>query len=544
MDFSRMSPDALEEAVRYHNAKYWQDDAPEISDYEYDQLVEALRKARPDSPVLAAIGPEGATDPDAATGLGNKVIHTRPMLSLEKCYDDETLLKWFDKFEGGAVVSPKIDGVAAAIRYDESGQLVVAATRGTGKVGEEITANIRHVKGVPSSITGPPCEVRGEVFMPLSVFRERFADQFANPRNLSAGAIKLKDSQATGGYGLRFFAYDLDLTDGDPPGTEEEKRSVMISLGFTPVDSVSVDRDSATDAYQQFMAGRESLDYETDGVVYRANLVSEQQRLGLTSHHPRYAIAYKYQGDSGTSILRQVDWSVSRTGAINPAAVVDPVTLSGASVTRASLHNLSIMRTLGGEGGLRKNSVVLMMRRGGVIPHVERVIEPGDEAVEIPTHCPRCGADTFVQDEVLFADHRPNCLATQLSRIEYFAKVIEAKGFGPKLVAQLIDEGLVQEPADLFELTVNQLTSLDRIGDKTAENVLAQLDAKRRLPLDVLLCGLGIDELGPVVAEKLATHFETIERLRKATPEELAAVDGVGPVIAAKTVEGLTERAA
>lgn len=544
MDWENKTTEDLEAAVRYHNWKYWVEATPEISDYEYDRLIETLRVRNPDSPVLDQVGEAGAVSADGERHeLGDKVTHQRPMLSLDKCYSDEDLHKWYDKFEGGAVASPKIDGVACSLRYDASGRLELAATRGNGRVGELITNNIRHVEQVPEALPVGPVEVRGELYMPLSVFREEFAEQFANPRNLTAGAIKQKDPTKTAGYRLRFLAYDLDSEADLHPETELDKARVLSTLGFTPVDSIYADRDDGPATYQQYLAQRDAFDYETDGVVFRANQVAEQARMGATSHHPRYALAYKFQGDSAASVLREVEWSVSRTGAINPVAIVDPVVLSGASVTRASLHNLGIMEKLGGEAGLTVGSRVLMMRRGGVIPHVEQVLERGDGQVTLPDVCPFCEGPAFRQEDILMAEHRPSCSATRLGILQHFVKVIEAKGFGPKLLLQLIESELIEEPADFFEISVDQLLTLERVGTKLAEKLVSQIDARRQLPLNVVLTALGIDELGPVVARTIAEALGTLEALREATAEQLAEIHGVGEVIAKNVVDGLVSHA-
>ena len=542
-EFETMSVEELEGALRYHNWKYWVENAPEITDYQYDKLVETLRERKPESPVLDAIGEAGAGLDGESHELGEKVEHRRSMLSLDKCYDDDTLNKWFEKFEGDAIVTPKIDGVAASIRYDASGRLHLAARRGNGRVGELITNNVRHVSDVPSHLPVGPLEVRGELYMPLSVFREHFAADFANPRNLTAGAIKQKVAEKTGGYMIRFMAYDLDPDGAVQPASEQEKATLLKSYGFQPVEAIVADREDASGAYRTLLAQRDHFDYETDGVVYKADRLDEQERLGTTAHHPRYAIAYKFQGDSAESTLREVEWSVSRTGAINPVAIVDPVVLSGATVTRASLHNLGIMAKLGGEKGLTVGSRVLMMRRGGVIPHVEQVIEAGDALVELPAVCPSCGGSCYREEDILLAEHTTSCSATRLGGLQHFVQVIEVKGFGPKLIQQLIEADLLQDPAGFYELTVEKMLSLERVGTKTAEKLVERVAAKNELPLDRLLCALGIDELGPVVARSIAAHFQNLERLKTATEEEIATIKGVGQVIANNVVTGLADRA-
>ena len=380
-DWSALSVAQLEEAVRFHNAAYWVDDAPVISDPDFDVLVETLRAKAPDSPVLDLIGPAGAGEALEEEFGGEKVAHDPPMLSLDKCYDEPTLLRWFDKFEGDAVVTPKVDGVAVCIRFDGSGRLAVASTRGNGLFGELITEQVKRIVNVPESIEVGALEVRGEAYMPWSVFRAKFAAIYSSPRNLTAGALKQKDPEQTRKYEIHFFAYDVVGREFD---SEAEKMAFVASIGFTPVDHRVVPHEKLQETFEEFEELRPTLDYDTDGVVYKANHTAEQKRMGFTAHHPRYAIAYKFQGDSGQSTLREVLWSVSRTGAINPVGIVDPVELSGATVTRVSLHNLSIMEKLGGEQGLRIHSKVVMVRRGGVIPHLERVVEPGDVGLARP----------------------------------------------------------------------------------------------------------------------------------------------------------------
>jgi DNA ligase (NAD+) len=357
--------------------------------------------------------------------------------------------------------------------------------------------------------------------MPLSVFRTHFALNFANPRNLTAGALKQKDPAKTADYKIRFLAYDLEPTAAFPLTTELEKRRILVTLGFTPVEQIEVDSDTAVAAYASIMAQRDAYDFETDGVVFKANLVEEHERLGFTAHHPRYALAYKFQGDSGASRLVGVEWSVSRTGAVNPIGVVEPVMLSGVTVTRASLHNLSIMEKLGGETGLRLGSRVLMMRRGGVIPHVEQIIEPGQQEIVIPASCPSCGGATVRREDTLFADHLPTCSATKLGELSHFVNVIGAKGFGPKLLIQLVEDEVVTEPADFYKLTVDALVQLERVGRKLAEKLVGEIDERRALPLDRFLCALGIDELGPHVAGLLAGQYGQLAAIRAAQVDEL-----------------------
>ncbi len=541
-DWGAMSVAELEAAVRYHNGRYWNDDAPEISDPDYDRLVEALRAASPESPVLMAIGPAGAdTIDDAAEGEVVKVRHDPPMLSLDKCYDEPTLLKWFDKFEGDVIASPKIDGVALCLRYDATGALVQGATRGSGVIGEDITHNARYVVGVPQQLEGGPIEVRGEAYIPLGIFRDRFAAIYMSPRNLTAGGLKRLDGARTADYAIHFFAYDVI---GGDFATEDQKAEFLTRNGFTPAPSQHVAREDMQHVYDDIAARRAEFDYEMDGVVFKVNRIDEQRRLGVNAHHPRFAIAYKFQGDSGQSVLLDIEWSVSRTGSINPVGLVEPVELSGAMVARVSLHNLAIMEGLGGEHGLTLGSRVMMMRRGGVIPNLEAVLEPGDTPVTIPTQCPVCGAPTYRKGDFLMADHLADCRTMRVRQLEHFVKVFDMKGFGQRALEQVFDANLVTTPQDLFTLTVGELEGLDRMGKKSAQNLIAAIDGKREVTAEVFLRAFGIHELGRHVSKILGTHCQSMDEVWALTEEDLAAIHTIGAVIAREVVAGLAARRA
>ena len=538
LNFSTMDIAELEEAVRYHNKKYWIDNDPELADPDFDRLVEALKSAAPDSEVLDAIGPTGAA---AYAGVEElpKIHHDPPMLSLDKCYEEDTLTKWFDKFEGECVVSPKIDGVAVCIKYDERGELVLGATRGDGLNGEIITDNVREIVDVPTKIARGPLEVRGEAYIPRSIFEEQFAAIHKSPRNLAAGGLKRKDGKESAKYLIHFFAYDVV---GAEFSCEMDKMAFIASEGFTPVPTEFVEHADLQTTYDAMAAERMDWDYETDGIVYKVNQTSTQDTMGRTSHHPRFALAYKFQGESGRSVLREVEWSVSRTGSINPVGVVDPVDLSGATVTRASLHNLAIMEGLGGEGGLRTGSTVMMMRRGGVIPNIEAVLEPGEELVEPPAECPICGAETYREGDFLFAKHTDSCGVFTASKLAHFTKVMEIKGFGDKVLEQLVDRAIVLKLEDFYTLTKADLLPLDRMGEKLAERLLAQIESRRTVAVETFLRAFGIHELGKHVSKILAAHCEDMDAIFAMSAQDLAAIHTIGDIIAKHVTEGIAER--
>ena len=554
----------LEAAVRRHNHLYWDLARQEISDYEYDQLVEQLRALSPDAPALQELGPGGVG------AMGEAVVHATPMLSLDKCYaykeEDSTKQSLFNwafassraagevsyspRFAGEVVVTPKMDGIACSLRYGDDGVLHLAATRGNGKEGDNITANARTIADIPKVIDRTGVEVRGEIYMRLSVFAG-YADQFSNPRNLTAGAIKQKDPLNTAAYRLSFAAYDLT---GAGVTTEVEKFAELARLGFPEMEHEVVDRDHLKQGYERLAARRDGLDYEIDGVVYKVNRLDEQQLLGVTSHHPKYAIAYKFQGDQTTTILREVSWSVARSGAITPVARVEPVTLSGATISRASLHNAGFLKKLDLLGRYPGAEVVIT-RRGGVIPKVEFVVkhvtEPaeGDEPIVYPEVCPSCGGEVEPRsnddgDEFLFCKLPETCRSATIGALAHYAKALDILGFGEKLLTQAHDRELLRTPADFYTLQAGDLLELERVGPKLADKLLKEVADHREVPLTTFLRALGAEELSHHASGILADNFLTLERVRQATPEELEPLHGIGEIIARKVVDGLAEKSA
>lgn len=523
-----MSIAELEAEVRKHNRLYFIERKPIISDYEFDKLVEELKRRKPDSPALTELVSD-------VTPTGAKVVHKIPMLSLDKCYDEKVIRDWASKFKGDVVASPKIDGCAVTIKYGKEGRLVQAATRGDGVEGEEITANVRTIKEIPQHINLKNVEVRGEIFMPVSVFK-RYAKEFANPRNLAAGAVKQKDPRKTAEYELSFLSYEIL---GAGIKTEVEKRKILAKEKFPVAEWVLVTPEKMQDVFEKFFKKRDEYDFETDGVVYRANLVSEQERLGITAHHPRYAIAYKFQGESGVTKLVDVEWSVARTGVITPVAVVEPVELSGVTVTHASLHNVGILKKL----GVSKGAKVLMMRRGGVIPNVESVVEGSGKAVETPKKCPSCGAPTELRDDFLYCTNPKSCVASKIAELEHFIKEIGCDGFGEKLIAKLYENGFVTDPAEFYTLTKDDLLQLERMGDVLASKLIANIDDKRELTLEVFLRSLGIREVGKHVS-KILGEYGDIKKVMVLTEGELSNIHTIGSVIAHEVVTGLKEKRA
>ncbi len=535
--------------IRRANREYWEQDAATIPDPLYDRLVERLRRVDPEASVLEDLGEpapfrssmdsRAAAKTPAKEQFGAAVTHDRPMLSLDKVYGSDDLHSWASKIEGDFLVMPKLDGVACSVRY-VGGRLTLAATRGSGSEGEDVTMNVLAIPGLPRQAGTSDFEVRGEVFMKLSAFSE-FRDEYANPRNLTAGTLKNKDPSKSRTHALSFGAYDLlglDLP------TEREKFSRLADLGIPAVDHTFAAPQDLIRAFSRLSDQRPQLDYEIDGVVYRADLVSEQVRLGSTGHHPRSSIAYKFQGDTGETTVEDVMWSVSRSGTITPIARVAPIELSGAMISRVSLHNLSRFREL----DLRRASTVEVTRRGGVIPHVERIVVQGDgDGFPVPKRCPACGNSVEVRQkrdgEFLQCASPNNCRSARLRGLEHFAKVVDLQGFGPKAVTQLADAGLLSSPVDFYRLQTEDISGLDRLGEKSAQNLVDQVDAHRELALPNFLQALGIEHLGAQNAHLLAGVFGTLERIRAASREDLMAVKGIKDAIADSLVDGLAHRA-
>lgn len=523
-----LSVEVLAQQIAHHNQRYWDDDKPEISDYDYDRLVRRLRELAPTHPVLDAMGP-------SMGALGNPVRHREPMLSLDKCYTDDDLEHWLSSFAGDVVAMPKLDGVACTLQYDASGVLRLAATRGDGTTGDDITRNAWASGAIPRRIpSDESLEVRGEIYMRLSVFERFRAEGMANPRNLTAGAIKQKNPERSAAYELSFAAFDAR---GHQAETLAEVLDHLVDLGFAPLGHLVLPRELAKNGYTTFAARRASLDFEIDGVVFKANSLAEQARLGETSHHPRYAIAYKFQGESGTSILRQVEWSVARTGAITPVAIVDPVPLSGVMVSRASLHHSGFIRKL----DLTLGAELLLTRRGGVIPNVEQVVTPGTAPVEIPGRCPACDGEVRLDGDFLYCAVPANCRQAMIGRLAHFAATADMMGFGPALLEQAWDANLLRSPADFYRLTVDQLVTLERCGEKTARKLIAEVDRTRNMPLATFLRALGLPELGRHVSKLLADRYGDLDTILALSESDLANLHSIGDTIARAVVSGLAE---
>ncbi|MEM7589391.1 MAG: NAD-dependent DNA ligase LigA [Myxococcota bacterium] len=533
----QLSVSQLEQLVRYHNTVYFEQNTSYISDAVFDRLVCQLQLLAPQSLVLQEIG----------GGDSGTVAHSSPMLSLDKCYDESDLVAWYEKMQDNLMVMPKIDGLACALRYSSRGALQLAATRGDGVRGENVTRNVRSITDVPVQLDAKVCravlhssqqtlEVRGEVYMSRQRFAQHYANQFANPRNLAAGALKQKDANKSAQYGLSFFAYEILGTHFD---TQKENFDLLKQLGFAvPQHRLVCNEQQVLNACTFFVNCREELDYETDGVVFRVNDIVKQKQLGHTAHHPRFCLAYKFQGEQAQTRLVDVEWSVGRTGVITPVAVICPVVISGARVARASLHNVGRMQQL----GLTEGASIEVARRGGVIPHVQRVLTSTGNPIVLPHSCPSCGKQATLVGDFLQCSRPERCLQVACHRLRHFCQVVDVQGFGHRLIEQLVQQGLACQPAQLYHLTPDDLLPLPRMGHVLANKLIQEINTRRQISFATFLAALGLAEIGPVVAATIAQHFPNLSSLQQASQQQLAQVHGVGEVIAHSIVQGLQER--
>lgn len=520
-NYQNLNVSELENLVSYHNKLYWDLNKQEISDFEYDILVETLRQKSPDSSILNDLGP-------SFSEIGVAVKHNQPMLSLDKCYDEENLLKWTNKCNHNDwIMLPKIDGMACSLRY-RRGKLYQAATRGNGEIGDDITLNVLNIVPQNISINTDEIEIRGELYMPISVF-DTLKDTFSNPRNAVAGIIKRKDDRSDNG--IKFLAYDLI---GHNMDLMSDKLMQLDSFGFTVPYSKRLNTTITMQLeYNNVLSNRNSFDYEMDGIVFRVNSDKDYYEMGFTSHHPKGAIAYKFQGDYDETYLRNVQWRISRTGCLNPVAIVDPVKLSGAMVTRITLHHAGMIASK----NISINSKILAVRRGGVIPHLEKVLEAGDIKVEIPSNCPQCGNTTRLEGDFLYCNSNGECSLAH--KIMHFVNTLEIEGLGLTWIEKFIDEDLLTSIPDLFLLDRNDLLKLDNVSDLRTDMWLSQINKCKKIPLSKFIESLGINQLGRKASEVLADNFKTLNKVLNLSIQEIDDIDGFGETTAIAIIEGL-----
>jgi len=556
--------EVLRAQVAHHNERYHTLDDPEISDADYDDLVRELRSIEAEHPDLVTDTSPTAQVGGAASATFDPVVHSVPMMSLDNAMNRDELVAWADRVVKGLdgqtptfVCELKFDGLAMSIRY-ENGSFVRAATRGDGKVGEDVTANVATIADVPHELAIPKAgavppvvEVRGEVYMRTSSF-ERLNERamaagdkpFVNPRNSAAGSLRQKDPAKTAERDLSFWAYQLGEVDDGPTFSSHAATLAWVGeLGF-PVNE-HVQRFDEIDAVAghclHWQDQRHALDYEIDGVVIKVDDPAQQDLLGFTSRAPRWAIAYKFPPEQRTTTLLDIQVSVGRTGRATPFAVLDPVFVGGSTVAMATLHNREQVSVK----DVRPGDTVIVRKAGDVIPEVVGPA-PGNErpkastAWEFPVDCPSCDVPLILPEGQ--ADTRcfnPVCPAKQVAKIAYFASRggMDIEGLGEQMIEKLIDAGLIVDAADLYGLTIEQLTALDRIGETSATNLVESIQSSKDRPLDRFLRSLGVRHFGPAASQALAARFHTLDAIVGKTTEELAAVDGVGGVIASTVTD-------
>lgn len=553
----------LRREIRHNEYLYYVLDAPEITDAEYDRMMVRLRELEaryPDS--IPADSPTQRVGGRASSQF-TEVRHLEPLLSLGNVFSAEELRAFDERVRSGLpagskveyVMEPKIDGLACSLIY-ENGNLVRAATRGDGVVGENVTANVRTIRSIPLTLKVPEGEavpelldVRGEVYMPRQAFMrlneqraERSESEFANPRNAAAGSLRQLDPQVTASRSLSFFAYYL-VGEGAQP-KHSESLALLARYGFKVSENYKVveNIDEAIKYIGDFNELRQGLSYDTDGAVIKVNDVYQQRILGATGKDPRWATAYKYPPEQAETTLEDIDWRVGRTGVLTPTAVLTPVKLSGSVISRATLHNEDFIRAK----DIRIGDRVVINKAGEIIPEVLRVVvekRTGDEKeVEIPSVCPECGWRVERQgEEAAIRCTNPHCPALGREGLIHFVSrdAMNIDGCGPSVINALLDAGLVRDAADLYSLRKDDLLKLERMGEKSADNLLAALAESKKNELDKLLFALGIRHVGAKVARILATEFGSMEKLQQAQPEELAQIRDIGDKIAESAVTWL-----
>ena len=555
--------DKLRREIRHNEYLYYVLDAPEITDAEYDRMMVRLRELEARYPDSIPADSRTQRVGGRASSQFTEVRHLEPLLSLGNVFSAEELRAFDERVRSGLpagskveyVMEPKIDGLACSLIY-ENGKLVRAATRGDGVVGENVTANVRTIRSIPLTLKVPDGEtvpelldVRGEVYMPRQAFMrlneqraERGESEFANPRNAAAGSLRQLDPQVTASRSLSFFAYYL-VGEGAQP-KHSESLALLAHYGFKVSENYKVveNIDEAIKYIGDFNELRQGLSYDTDGAVIKVNDVYQQRILGATGKDPRWATAYKYPPEQAETTLEDIDWRVGRTGVLTPTAVLTPVKLSGSVISRATLHNEDFIRAK----DIRIGDRVVINKAGEIIPEVLRVVvekRTGDEKeVEIPSVCPECGWRVERQgEEAAIRCTNPHCPALGREGLIHFVSrdAMNIDGCGPSVINALLDAGLVRDAADLYSLRKDDLLKLERMGEKSADNLLAALAESKKNELDKLLFALGIRHVGAKVARILATEFGSMEKLQQAQPEELAQIRDIGDKIAESVVTWL-----
>lgn len=555
--------ETLRNEINYHSQQYYVFDEPVIPDTEYDRLFRELQNLEAEFPqFIIADSPTQRVGDTPLVGF-NEVSHSLPMLSLDNAFGEEEMGEFERrirdrlKLDGGEKISylaePKLDGLAVNLRY-EQGRLVLGATRGDGSRGEDVTSNVRTINAVPLKLQGndwpPILEVRGEVFMPREGFealnkhaRELGEKSFVNPRNAAAGSLRQLDPRLTAKRPLSFYTYGFGEVAPAPIASTQSESIYRLrhwGLPISPLQEVVTGIQECINYYRQIVQQRDTLPYDIDGVVFKVDDLNRQQQLGFVSRAPRWAIAYKFPAQEEITQVESIEFQVGRTGAITPVARLNPVFVGGVTVSNATLHNMDeVMRK-----DVRSGDTVVVRRAGDVIPEVVNVVlakrKDGADPIILPTLCPVCSSEITKPEGEAVARCSGGlfCPAQRKEAIKHFAsrKAMDIEGLGDKLVDQLVEQGLVDNPADLFQLTLEQLSGLERMAEKSAQNFLDALEKSKLTTLAHFLFSLGIREVGEATAQSLAKQFFTLDALQQADEEHLQETPDVGPIVAAHTV--------
>ncbi|MCH5462530.1 NAD-dependent DNA ligase LigA [Lactobacillus sp. LC28-10] len=538
----------LRPQLRAWGEAYYSEDAPTVEDSVYDQKYAQLVAIETKYPDL--VTPDSPTQNvgGAVSTEFTKVTHDIPMLSLGDVFSKEELADFVTHITENAAgtynCELKIDGLAISLRYVD-GKLVQGSTRGNGQIGEDITANLKTIPSIPTELTRPlTIEVRGECYMPKQSFIElnqrRDAEGksvFANPRNAAAGSLRQQNTKVTAERKLSTFMYNV--ADYEPLKTRTQSGLIdeLAELGFTtnPNYRVASNMDEIDAYIDEYTQQRDNLSYGIDGIVVKVNALPVQRAMGATVKVPRWAIAYKFPPEEAQTVVRDIEWTVGRTGVVTPTAIMDPVQLAGTTVARATLHNPDYLQ----EKDIRINDTVMLHKAGDIIPEISNYISSkrlaDSEPYVIPTQCPSCGSTlVHLDDEVALRCINPRCPKQLTEQMTHFASrnAMNIDGLGPRIISQLFDKKYVSDVADLYGLTFDQLVTLDKFGEKSANNLLNALDNSRNNSLERLLFGLGIRHVGNKAARLIAAHFSTMANVMAASQEEIAQIDSVGDTIA------------
>lgn len=547
----------LRRIIERNNKLYYDDDNPELSDYEYDILTQELKALEKQFPQLVTENSPTQHVGGAPSGRFEKVTHAMKMESLQDAFDEADILD-FDRRvkeefpEAEYVVEAKIDGLSVSLEY-ENGIFVRGSTRGDGVVGENVTANLATIQDIPKTLADAPefLEVRGEVYMPREAFYALVQQQEEegkplpkNPRNAAAGSLRQKDSAVTGKRGLSLFVFNIQQLRGKIINTHKESLDYLKALGFptSPKYTLYNTIEGVLQEIHKIGELRSSFSFDIDGSVVKVNSFAQRNALGSTSKYPRWAIAFKYPPEEKETKLEAIDVTVGRTGVLTPTAVFEPITLAGSTVGRAGLHNQDIINTL----GISIGDTIRVRKAGDIIPEVVAVVEhvPGAPIYEMPSTCPSCGEEvTRLPDEAALRCQNPECPAQKLRNIIHFASrgAMDIDGLGEAICAQLVQKEYVHNAADIYDLTAEQLFTLDKFKEKSVSNLLNAIEASKQNNLDKLVFALGIRNIGERAATQLAEYFGNMDALMAADEEAITAIDGFGLVMAKSAIDFFTK---